>query len=100
MMLFRTVKCLMVAVFSLFYLSSCAQEKEPGNRHINMETLKNMDKEGTKKFDANEVIFGHVLDAHQFHFLSYKGSDGRRRRGGGPRPGGGGAARGGRAAGS
>lgn len=66
----------MVAVFSLFYLSSCAQEKEPGNRHIKMETEKNMDKEGTKKFDANEVIFGHVLDAHQFHFLSYKGSDG------------------------
>ena len=28
-------------------------------------------------FDANEVIFGHVLDAHEFHFLSYKGSDGK-----------------------
>jgi F-type H+-transporting ATPase subunit a len=28
------------------------------------------------KFDANEVIFGHVMDAHQFHFFSYKGSDG------------------------
>jgi F-type H+-transporting ATPase subunit a len=28
-------------------------------------------------FDANEVIFGHVLDAHQFHFLSYEGSDGK-----------------------
>jgi F-type H+-transporting ATPase subunit a len=30
-----------------------------------------------KAFDANEVIFGHVLDAHEFHFLSYKGSDGK-----------------------
>jgi F-type H+-transporting ATPase subunit a len=29
-----------------------------------------------KIFDANEVIFGHIMDAHEFHFLSYKGSDG------------------------
>ena len=28
-------------------------------------------------FDANEVIFGHILDGHEFHFLSYQGSDGR-----------------------
>ena len=27
-------------------------------------------------FDANEVIFAHVLDAHQFHFLSYTSADG------------------------
>lgn len=32
------------------------------------------EKEG---FDANEVIFGHVLDAHEYHFLSYKGKDGQ-----------------------
>lgn len=31
---------------------------------------------GGEKFDAAEVIFGHVLDAHEFHFFSYKGSDG------------------------
>ena len=30
-----------------------------------------------KGFDANEVIFGHVLDAHEFHFFSYKGNDGK-----------------------
>jgi F-type H+-transporting ATPase subunit a len=31
--------------------------------------------EGGKKeklFDANEVIFGHIMDAHEFHFLSYR----------------------------
>ena len=33
-------------------------------------------KEEKQLFDANEVIFGHVLDAHEFHFLEYKGSDG------------------------
>ncbi len=30
-----------------------------------------------KGFDANEVIFGHVMDAHEFHFFSYKGDDGK-----------------------
>jgi F-type H+-transporting ATPase subunit a len=34
--------------------------------------------EKKEKFDANEIIFGHVLDAHEFHFLSYVGSDGEK----------------------
>src|SRR6476659_270980 len=71
------VKCLLVAAFSLFCLASCGQENTRPTEHIRMETKKNMDKEGSSKFDANEVIFGHVLDAHQFHFFSYKGSDGQ-----------------------
>ncbi|MBL0055753.1 MAG: F0F1 ATP synthase subunit A [Chitinophagaceae bacterium] len=29
-----------------------------------------------KLFDANEVIFGHIMDAHEFHFLSYKDGNG------------------------
>jgi F-type H+-transporting ATPase subunit a len=33
--------------------------------------------EKKKGFDANEVIFGHVKDAHEFHFMSYEGSDGQ-----------------------
>jgi F-type H+-transporting ATPase subunit a len=62
-------KSLLVAGFSvfalLFSMSVRAQEKGP-------------EKTGGKKgvFDANEVIFAHVLDAHQFHFLSYKKADG------------------------
>jgi F-type H+-transporting ATPase subunit a len=28
-------------------------------------------------FDAAEVIFGHILDNHEFHFTEYKGSDGK-----------------------
>ncbi|MBD0277997.1 MAG: F0F1 ATP synthase subunit A [Flavisolibacter sp.] len=71
------VKCLWVAVFSIFCLFAAAQEKEPGHGHIENESKQNMDQENKKTFDANEVIFGHVLDAHQFHFLSYKGSDGK-----------------------
>ncbi|MEO8110312.1 MAG: F0F1 ATP synthase subunit A [Ginsengibacter sp.] len=53
------MKSLLGVVFSLILLSlpsnTFAQEK--------------------KGFDANEVIFGHVLDAHEFHFFSYKGND-------------------------
>ncbi len=55
------MKSLLVAAFSVFLLSffnvTFAQEK--------------------KTFDANEVIFGHVMDAHEFHFFSYKGDDGK-----------------------
>ncbi|MEO8174841.1 MAG: F0F1 ATP synthase subunit A, partial [Sediminibacterium sp.] len=29
------------------------------------------------KFDAAEVIFGHILDNHEFHFAEYKGGDGK-----------------------
>jgi len=60
------VKCLLVGVLSFFSCIAFGQgQSEKG--------------EGTKKssFDANEVIFGHVLDAHEFHFFSYKGKDGK-----------------------
>jgi len=60
------VKCLLVGVLSFFSCFALGQgQSEKG--------------EGTKKssFDANEVIFGHVLDAHEFHFFSYKGKDGK-----------------------
>ena len=71
----KGVKCLLVAGFSLFCLNSLGQEKGHGDQEIETQSDTNLDKEHTKKFDANEVIFGHVLDAHQFHFFSYKGSD-------------------------
>lgn len=66
----------MVAVFSLFSVSIFAQGKDFHNGHIPNESDRKQEQEETKKFDANEVIFGHVLDAHQFHFLSYKGNNG------------------------
>jgi F-type H+-transporting ATPase subunit a len=67
-MMAKSIKSILVAVFSVFsvffFTTVTAQEK-----HETEKTEK-------KAFDANEVIFGHVLDAHEFHFLSYKGSDG------------------------
>jgi F-type H+-transporting ATPase subunit a len=62
-MVFGRVKCLLVAVFSLFFTSIFSQEGEA--------------KQSKKLFDANEVIFGHIMDGHEFHFLSYKGKDGK-----------------------
>ncbi|SFP64094.1 F0F1 ATP synthase subunit A [Parafilimonas terrae] len=72
-MTLKCVKSLLVAGFSLFFLafsiSTFAQEKPT-------ETGDNVKKEEKNDFDANEVIFGHILDAHEFHFFSYEGSDG------------------------
>ncbi|HEV8079068.1 MAG TPA: F0F1 ATP synthase subunit A [Chitinophagaceae bacterium] len=69
----KSIKSILAAVFSLFFVLFCnisfAQEKHT-NSHETEKTEK-------KAFDANEVIFGHVLDAHEFHFLSYKGDDGK-----------------------
>jgi len=66
----RSMKSLLVAAFSILLLNFpamlCAQEN--GGKTT---------EEPKKGFDANEVIFGHVLDAHEFHFLSYKGDDGK-----------------------
>jgi len=63
----------LVAVFSLFltlFLNVAAAQEKPGGEHH--EEVK----EKKSGFDANEVIFGHVLDAHEFHFFSWEGSDG------------------------
>jgi F-type H+-transporting ATPase subunit a len=72
-MMAKSIKTILAAVFSLFLINfsnTCfAQE-----RHEEKHKAEKPKKEG---FDANKVIFGHVLDAHEFHFLSYKGSDGK-----------------------
>lgn len=71
-MAFRRFKPFTVAVFGilsfLFSTVSFAQHHPEGEGEA--ETVKE------KKFNAKEVIFGHVMNGHEFHFLSYKGSDG------------------------
>lgn len=68
----NSIRTVLVAVFSLFLMNFPntlkAQEKQ--------EEKKETGKTEKKAFDANEVIFGHVLDAHEFHFLSYKDKEG------------------------
>jgi F-type H+-transporting ATPase subunit a len=68
-MLKMLLKHSLVLAFSLFTLQIFAQHEKEGEMHTQAETKK-------KAFDANEVIFGHVLDGHEYHFLSYKGADG------------------------
>lgn len=71
-MLARSVKSLLVAVFSLsiiFYSNVLFAQNEAGQPQKEETGTGVEKKEG---FDAKEVIFGHILDAHEFHFLSYK----------------------------
>jgi F-type H+-transporting ATPase subunit a len=81
-MISRRTKGLLVAAFSLLTLFfsnvSMAQEHHENSEtnHEEQVHLEDTEKEGETKFDANEVIFGHVMDAHEFHFLSWKGADG------------------------
>ena len=61
----KSVKSLLVAVFSLslvFFSNVTFAQPEHKEEPAKKEKI----------FDANEVIFGHIMDAHEFHFLSYK----------------------------
>lgn len=75
------LKSFTIAVFSLFFvlfaLPALAQGPHGDEQHPAGE---NADQHAPKeeKFNAAEVIFGHVLNAHEFHFLDYKGSDGKK----------------------
>lgn len=70
----------MVAVFSLFSLGfsmvSIAQEHTNDDDVQKAEDHKGGEGDGAK-FDANKVIFSHVMDAHEYHFFSWEGSDGK-----------------------
>lgn len=71
-MFYSRFKSFSVAVFSIFLLliptAILAQHRDEGDSH---ETAKQEGHEQKKKkgFNASEVIFGHVLNAHEFHFL-------------------------------
>jgi len=64
----KSLKSLLVAVFSLcltFFAHSVAAQGHGDHVPEKKEAEK-------PKFDANEVIFGHVLDNYEFHFLTYE----------------------------
>ena len=72
-MMFGGFKRILVAVFSvfltLFFQAVSAQEDkhEPASGRAGQEEGHGVEKK--KGFNASEVIFGHVLNAHEFHFL-------------------------------
>ncbi len=62
------LKSLLVAAFSLFFVAhSLPVLAQPDHEDHGQHG----DSVKPKLFDANEVIFGHIMDAHEFHFLSY-----------------------------
>ncbi|MEO7923608.1 MAG: F0F1 ATP synthase subunit A [Chitinophagaceae bacterium] len=69
---FGRLKSLLVATFSLFFVvnSSPVLAQEDHEKH-DQPTAQEGEVPKLKLFDANEVIFGHIMDAHEFHFLSY-----------------------------
>ncbi len=67
------LKSLLVAAFSLFFTFIFAPVFAQGQPADTTQTGGQQGQVKKKKlFDANEVIFGHIMDAHEFHFLSYK----------------------------
>ena len=65
------VKCLLVAAFSVFLTVFAS----PVNARDNQEDT-GTEGEHKEGFNASEVIFEHILDAHEFHFFSWKSEDG------------------------
>ena len=69
---FSRFKSLLVAVFSAFFTADStpvfAQHRMKGiiMKRQSKKVMRQKKKEG---FNASEVIFGHVLNAHEFHFL-------------------------------
>jgi F-type H+-transporting ATPase subunit a len=71
------IKSLLLTVYSTFSIVFCNVATAQETDHIGKDEQapRSIQKE-EKVFDANEVIFEHVLDAHQFHFLTYKDKEG------------------------
>src|SRR5258705_7996748 len=65
----RLMKSFTVAVFSIFSLVISMPSFANGGGAENDSTKK-------KSFNAQEIIFGHVLDGHDFHFFDITHADG------------------------
>ncbi len=66
-MVSKSLKSLLVAVFSLFLVTFSNSLFAQGGTT----------KKDESTFNASKVIFGHVLDNHEYHFTEYKGDDGK-----------------------
>ncbi|MES2328473.1 MAG: F0F1 ATP synthase subunit A [Bacteroidota bacterium] len=77
-MALRTVKLLLVATFSLFSIVFSAPLLAQDSAHVEhaAEGHEAAHEEKKEGFDPAAVIFGHILDNHEFHITEYKGSDG------------------------
>ncbi len=83
-MVVRSSKSVLAAVFSLFFILSTftvsAQEhseKKGDDAEVEKKQVPDHPDaghhaEGEKKFDASKVIFGHILDAHEYHITDFE----------------------------
>ncbi len=76
-MAFRTVKLLLVASFSLFAIIFSVPVFAQDTAHHEATAEHNASEEKKEGFNAAEVIFGHILDNHEFHFTEYHDSEGK-----------------------
>ena len=76
-MVVQRFKSFTVAVFSLFFilfsLPVIAQHDEGDTTHQPTEQKGEEHVETKKGFNAAKVIFGHVLNGHEFHFMDING---------------------------
>jgi F-type H+-transporting ATPase subunit a len=73
---FKSVKFFVVAVFSVFFMASPVLVLAQHGEHAEA-THGEAAEEKKEGFDANKVIFSHIMDAHEYHFFEYHGSDGK-----------------------
>lgn len=76
-MLAKGIKSLLAAVFSTIFLLSAYNVQAQHEEH-NANATEGHEAEEQEGFNAKKVIFGHIMDAHEFHFLEYKGGDGQK----------------------
>jgi F-type H+-transporting ATPase subunit a len=67
-MAIKRIKSLLAAVFSIILLVFSFNAKAQHNEHNSNEEHTTEKKQG---FNAKNVIFEHIMDAHEFHFFSY-----------------------------
>ncbi len=81
-MMSRLLKSFTVAVFSVFWVLFPgvvnAQENDHGGGHVTPQAKEEHAEEKKGGFNAQEVIFDHVLNAHEFHFMDLPGENGEK----------------------
>lgn len=75
----RSVKLLLAAIFSLFSIvfSAPLMAQDSTNSEQATEAHGTGAEEKKEGFNAAEVIFGHILDNHEFHFTEYHDAEGK-----------------------
>jgi F-type H+-transporting ATPase subunit a len=65
---FKSLLVIVFGAFSMLLTIPVFSQHDTGNNHVEKQEG-NDEKKQKEGFNASEVIFGHVLNAHEFHFL-------------------------------